>query len=285
MPLDSSRRVPIVEGVCPKDFRSRIVALGEPLVLRGVIRDWPAITAWTPEGLEKRLGSIELRFKHSRTHQHPNFHAASKAEIFAVKPLLFRDFVHSVQDGPSAERANLLFMGDEQFVWRRRNRQIETNPALLPLLEDITLPECIPEQELYTVWAWFSGKGVRTWLHYDDNGCHNVNAQVSGSKRALLFPPTDLEHIPLFEPSQNPAYNYSPLDIEAPTAEQAVALAKAHPWTAELEAGDVLFIPAHWLHTFEHLGTFNANLNFWWKTEQPLNDPIARRQAEFEARR
>jgi hypothetical protein len=285
MPLDSSRRVPIVEGVCPKDFRSRIVALGEPLVLRGVIRDWPAITAWTPEGLEKRLGSIELRFKHSRTHQHPNFHAASKAEIFAVKPLLFRDFVHSVQDGPSAERANLLFMGDEQFVWRRRNRQIETNPALLPLLEDITLPECIPEQELYTVWAWFSGKGVRTWLHYDNNGCHNVNAQVSGSKRALLFPPDDLEHIPLFDPTQSPAYNYSPLDIEAPTAEQAVALAKAHPWTAELEAGDVLFIPAHWLHTFEHLGTFNANLNFWWKADQPLNDPIARRQAEIEARR
>jgi hypothetical protein len=73
--------------------------------------------------------------------------------------------------------------------------------ALLPLLEDITLPECIPEEELYTVWAWFSGKGVRTWLHYDNNGCHNLNAQVSGSKRALLFPPTDLEHIPLFEPS------------------------------------------------------------------------------------
>lgn len=285
MPLDSSRRVPVVEGVCPKDFRSRIVALGEPLVLRGVIRDWPAITAWTPEGLEKRLGSIELRFKHSRTHQHPNFHAASKAETFAIKPLLFRDFVHSVQNGPSAERANLLFTGDEQFVWRRRNGQIETNPALLPLLEDITLPECIPEQELYTVWAWFSGKGVRTWLHYDNNGCHNVNAQVSGSKRALLFPPDDLEHIPLFDPTQSPAYNYSPLDIEAPTAEQAVALAKAHPWTAELEAGDVLFIPAHWLHTFEHLGTFNANLNFWWKADQPLNDPIARRQAEIEARR
>ncbi len=285
MHLDSSRRVPIVEGICPKDFRSRIVPLGEPLVLRGVIRDWHAVKAWTPEGLEKRLGPIELRFKYSRTHQHPNFLAGSKAEMFAVRPLLFRDFLHSVQHGPSAERANLLFTGDEQFVWRRRNGQIETNPALLPLLEDITLPECIPEQDLYTVWAWFSGKGVRTWLHYDNNGCHNINAQVQGSKRALLFPPTDLEHIPLFDPSQNAAYHCSSIDIEAPTAEQAAQLSKAHPWTAELEAGDVLFIPVHWLHTFEHLGSFNANLNFWWKADQPVEDPIARRQASIEARR
>jgi len=285
MSLDSSRRVPVVEGICPKDFRSRVVARGEPLVLRGVIRDWPAITAWTPEGLEKRLGSLELRFKYSRTHQHPNFHAAGKAETFAVKPLLFRDFLDRVQNGPVAERANYLFTGDEQFVWRRRNDQIETNPGLLPLLEDITLPECIPEQALYTVWAWFSGKGVRTWLHYDNNGCHNINAQVRGSKRAVLFPPTDLEHVPLFDPAQNPAYNCSALDIEAPTKEQAAALEKAHPWTAELDAGDVLFIPAHWLHTFEHLGSFNANLNFWWKPEQPVDDPIARRQADIEGRR
>jgi hypothetical protein len=101
----------------------------------------------------------------------------------------------------------------------------------------------------------------------------------------LGLAPTDLEHIPLFDPTRNLAYNYSPLDIETPTAEQTAALAKAHPLTAELEAGDVLFIPAHWLHTFEHLGTFNANLNIWWKADQPLDDPIARRQAEIEARR
>lgn len=81
--------------------------------------------------------------------------------------------------------------------------------------------------------------------------------------------------------SGNPAHNCSRIDVERPGP--GTALEALRSWRAELEAGDLLFIPAWWFHTFEHLDDFNANVNYWWKPARPIWNVVAARQALLDA--
>src|SRR6185503_19431673 len=107
------------------------------------------------------------------------------------------------------------------------------DPELAPLWDDVGLSELVPEEQLYTVWAWFSGRGVRTGLHYDNNGCHNLNAQIAGTKECLLIPPGELAKLSMFPfGGNNPAYNCSRIDVFGSP------LVDVDTRCARLEAGD-----------------------------------------------
>jgi hypothetical protein len=268
----------------PAALAARLEAEDVPLVIRGALSGWPALERWTPERLSARLGAVEINYTVSTNNAHPDFREATLARMFARGRAPFAEFLKLVTTGDEAERARYLFTGDEQYLLRIRGGLRSVEPRLAPLLEDIAVPPLFSEARLHTVWTWFSGPGVRTWLHYDNNGCHNLNAQISGRKRCALFPPHELPRMhPFLLGGDNPAHNCSSIDVERPAPALATDLASASVLHAELEAGDLLFIPAWWFHTFEHLGSFNSNVNFWWKPERPRWNAVAARQALLDA--
>jgi hypothetical protein len=270
-------QIPRALPLSAAEFRERYVERNEPVILSGAARDFPAL-GWTKQALSAALGEVPIRYKHSRSHRHPDFSAGSLAETFKTSQGTFAEFLELVSTGPLEERARYLFTGDEQFVLRRRDGATELNHALAPLLSDAPIPPILPAEDLYTVWGWFSGPGVRTSLHYDNNGCHNLNAQLLGRKECLLFAPEELERVHLFENSENPATNCSAVDVDAPDLARFPEFENARALTGELEPGDLLFIPVHYLHSFRHLGELNANLNYWWKPSRTPEDPIAVRE-------
>lgn len=69
----------------------------------------------------------------------------------------------------------------------------------------------------------------------------NVLCQIQGHKRLLLFPPSDVRHIHF-----SPGASSSSIDVFSMLDD--VKLAQAHPHEAMLRPGDVLFLPALWLH-------------------------------------
>lgn len=242
-------------------------------MIAGGARDWPAI-GWSSASLTEKLGDLVIRCKRSASHVHPNFRAATIPEMFAVEATTFRALFAAIAAGD----ATRLFTGDEQFVLRVRDGETTVYEPFRALLEDVVIPE-VARPSLYTIWAWFSGKGVHTWLHYDNNGCHNLNAQLAGEKTCVLYPPSELDRMALFPPGgANPAVNCSSLDLDADGAPPGGL-------TGRLEAGDLLFIPAWWFHAFDHHGAFNANVNFWWKPARPMENPVSRRQEAIDAGR
>jgi hypothetical protein len=262
----------------------RLEQLDVPLVIAGGAASWPAVSRWSHAYLAQRIGHIEIAYKTSSTNAHPDFRAEGLARMFARGSAPFSEFLKLIGTGPTGKRARYLFTGDERFLLRRRSGQTSIDPELGPLLEDVDIPSLFPEERLHTVWAWFSGAGVRTWLHYDNNGCHNLNAQITGRKRCVLYAPEELGKLHPFPlGGGNPAYNCSRIDVEQLDAELGRDLAAATPWHAELGPGDMLFIPAWWFHTFEHLGELNSNVNFWWKPSRPLWNVVAARQAIIDA--
>ena len=266
------------------ELSARLEAGTEPLVITGGARGFRAYTCWSVDYLTRKFGHVELQFKLSSSHVHPDFRQPTLAQMFARGRAPLGDFLRAVVSGAPEERARRLFTGDERFLLRRRQGVETLDPELAPLLDDVEMPQLFERERLHTVWCWFSGRGVRTWLHYDNNGCHNLNAQITGSKRCALYPPSELSRMhPFVLGGDNPAHNCSAIDVEAPQPDFAADLARASVWHAELQAGDLLFIPAWWFHTFEHLGEFNSNVNFWSKPRAPRWNPVAARQAVLDS--
>jgi hypothetical protein len=99
-----------------------------------------------------------------------------------------------------------------------------------------------------------------------------------------VFDPDQLDRLALWPPGGvNPAVNCSQIDIHAPDLAHFPELAEVRALSAHLEPGDLLFIPAWWLHAFRHTGAFNSNINFWWLPDAARDNPVSRRQAAIDA--
>jgi tRNA wybutosine-synthesizing protein 4 len=70
----------------------------------------------------------------------------------------------------------------------------------------------------------------------------NVLCQIRGSKRLLLFPPTDINHFD-FDSGASSSH------INVFETLHDLAFARTHPYEALLESGDILFLPPFWLHS------------------------------------
>src|SRR5262245_42200825 len=111
--------VEAIERVGPigvDELVSRFVLPERPVVLSGAAADWPAVKRWSPETLQAKLGDIELPFKQSATHRHPDFHQPDLGRVFARGRARLGELLEAITAGPPEERARRLFTGDEQFL-------------------------------------------------------------------------------------------------------------------------------------------------------------------------
>src|SRR5688572_13651189 len=200
-----------------REFAVRYDLLERPVVIDGGAEHFRAYKTWNAQTLRERFGKTEIDFKDSNSHRHPDFSAPTAKEAFRRGHGTIAELIDWVTAGPAGERARRLFTGDERWLLRRRGGVTSTDERLSGLLDDVVVPPLFDQERLYTVWAWISGAGVRTWLHYDNNGCHNLNAQITGEKRCVLYPPSTLTAMKPFPLGGfNPAYNCSSIDVEAP---------------------------------------------------------------------
>lgn len=86
----------------------------------------------------------------------------------------------------------------------------------------------------------------------------NVYCQIGGSKRLILFPPSDVEHL-----SFAPGASSSHVDVFSLL--DSPQLARTHPYEAVLSPGDVLFLPPLWLHTASPTSTQSIAVNVFFK--------------------
>lgn len=98
--------------------------------------------------------------------------------------------------------------------------------------------------------------GVQLWTHYDV--MDNILVQVVGRKRVVLFPPSDAPYLYLTGDKSRV------MDIDAPDPDAFPKFSQATRWEAELEAGEVLYIPALWFHNVTAL-EFGVAVNVFWR--------------------
>ena len=99
---------------------------------------------------------------------------------------------------------------------------------------------------------------VSMWLHYDVMA--NILCQINGNKRLFLYPPSDIS---LF--SIPPGTSSSSVNCFNPESSDACSLALARPQEALIQSGDVLFIPALWLHTALPIDKVSISVNVFFR--------------------
>ena len=248
---------PAVDG---NIFAEQIVPAFEPVVLRGQVAHWPAVSAG-------RQGA---------------------AAIAAYMLGFAREASTDVMVAPPAAGGHLFYREDMRGFNFRRDRV----PLRDVIAEVLRIADLRDAPTLYASAAaadehlpgWTDanplglptpGGKARLWIgnatrvatHFDMSP--NIACVVAGRRTFTLFPPAQLPNLycgPLDRTIAGPPT--SMVDPAAPDYQRYPRFAQAakHARTAVLEPGDAIFIPATWWHAVDAADGFNLLVNYWWPT-------------------
>ncbi|MEC8493672.1 MAG: cupin-like domain-containing protein [Planctomycetota bacterium] len=235
----------------------------------------PCFEVWTKQGLSARVGTrpVAARYSPSGAYIDPAEGFWSLVAALRTRRMSFARYLESgIERGMmlSGTETYLYEHGRPVGAWRELWDDVR---GLIAEPDDASrgAPLC-SEEELHTVGLWISGCGVRSILHYDDSGDNNLNLQVAGRKRVTLFPPSDWRRLDTLL-----ALGLHPFEVYASlygAAEVDPRLAGTAPRCAELEVGDLLYIPSRWYHFVEHQGAFNVNVTCWFERGPVASGPV-----------
>ena len=123
---------------------------------------------------------------------------------------------------------------------------------------------------------WIGSSGVVTPLHHD--AWTGLLFQMTGSKRVLMFPPTERPNLYFTSPfAAKDRWSMLPGRSDDADPADFPRFARTHGFEAQLDAGDVLFIPAFWSHEIEALeANISIPFRFGTRTMDQLNPGFLR---------
>ncbi len=239
-------------------IRREVIASGEPAVLRGLVAAWPAV--------ERGRESASALAGYLR-----RFDNGGLVDAILTPPEMNgRIFYNEAMDGFNFLRNRLsLSAVAEQAL---RYSAFPRAPAVVA--QSALIRDCVPGflaenrltllDESVSPRIWL-GNSVTTPTHLDE-WC-NIACVVRGRRRFTLFPPEQIANLyigPLdFAPTGAPVSLVKlgePDFARFPRFKEALAAAQ----TADLGAGDAIFIPPLWWHHVESRDAFNVLVNYWW---------------------
>lgn len=253
--------IPIVEGIDRDRFEAEIVPAGRPVVLRGLVGDWPIVEAArrSPRAFADYLGALP-----AIAPVHAWFGAPERNGRFGYNED-FTGFDHERRVLALGELlAYVLDSGADPTAFSAYAGGIPIGATIPRLREAIPMPLLDPTREmLVSLWL---GTRTRTAAHWDVP--QNLACVVLGRRRFTLFPTDQVSNLyvgPLdFTPAGQPI---SLVDFAAPDLDRFPNFAKAMAAAevAELGPGDALYLPSLWWHHVESLDPVGAMINFWWR--------------------
>lgn len=266
----SQKTVREIRGIAPDAVPyADLIASQEPILIRGLARDWPLARTTTPAEAAAYLKT---------------FYNGKRVVAFVARPELKGRF------GYTSDATSLDFQSDrvplDEYLDRLLTHLDDSNaPSIyigstdvdtyLPgfrAQNDLVLNHPMFETNPPLVAAWI-GNRTTALAHHDMS--HNIACCLVGRRRFTLFPPEQVANLypgPL-EPTPG-GQVVTMADILAPDFERFPRLrdALASAQVAEMEPGDALFYPAMWWHQVNALESFNVMVNYWWNTTPAFMD-------------
>jgi hypothetical protein len=251
-----------------KAFRESVVPANQPVVLKDLVKDWPAVRA----GLQspRALGDY-LR----------GFDCGKQVAVLEGPPSIrghffYRDDMRGLnfERRPatiSATVERLLAQVDDPnpaAIYIESTPTAEHLPPFAAENAQALLPPIVPPR----IWV---GNTLTVQTHFDLS--NNIACVVAGQRRFTLFPPDQLPNLyvgPIEFTISGPPISMVTLKnpdlIRFPRFAEALRNAQV----AELGPGDALYIPYGWWHQVESLSPFNVLVNYWWNEARPTGSPF-----------
>jgi hypothetical protein len=240
LPFTGPRLRPVRRIPAPaiEDFERQVVKPFEPVVLEGLIADWPALRHWNIDAIMASYGDCAWNVIARRDGRF-----AAGALYSYDNPVPVREHLSRVLRFETEDYMNVPF------------------EALPPELATMAPPLRYSHGASFLHRAVFIGSEINgAPFHF--HLCQNVLAQISGRKRVLLFHPVQGTRLGWRGPfSKNP--NFSPMDPFEPEPRYQPGYARASGFSIDLEPGDALYIPYGWWHATKTLTPSISLFNRW----------------------
>lgn len=238
-------------------FHEEIRPAREPVVMRGLAADWPAVEA-ARRG-DRAVVDYLLGFGASKPVSGIMIAPELEGRFFYDADLTGFNFTRHEGRLEAFLGELLRIAGDPRPAGMAV--QSETIPELLPGFVEANPMGLVPDV-LPRIWL---GNRIRVAPHYDL--MENIAVCLAGRRRFTVFPPAQLPNLypGPFEltPAGTPV---SMVDPHAPDLERYPRYVEA--WAeareATLEPGDALYLPYAWWHGVEALDPVSILVNYWW---------------------
>jgi hypothetical protein len=229
----SAAKIDECTGITTDVFFNNYYFLNKPVVIKSLMKNWPALAKWTPGYFSEKYGDVPIEITEGREKDNAyekNFHTT-------VSTICFREFIEQIKKRP--------FSNDMYLVARN---YFFSNPQFNALRDDISPPRQIIDTN-YTgagnMKLWFGPGGTVTPLHHDKHSI--LFCQVYGRKHFKMIPSFELPKI------YNKDRYYSEVDPEQIDFKKYPLFKKAITLDVIVNPGDILFIPVGWWHWVEAL--------------------------------
>ncbi|KAI4252792.1 MAG: hypothetical protein LQ352_004074 [Teloschistes flavicans] len=232
------------------DEFDRLVDMGQPFVIEGLDLG-RCSKEWTSSGLVEKIKPGTEVTVHQAGEGNMNF-KPKKNFRYVMKP--FGDFMREICSDGSRQYLRSLAAdqpADQPAHFREDFPNLRDDFQIPPQLRTVAHDE-------HSSVLRISGP-VNMWLHYDVMA--NVLCQISGKKVVALYPPREAIHFQI-----PPGSSSSPIGVfsDDPSHRGQVHYARAHI-RADLNEGDVLYIPPLWLHSTSPLDNLSVSVNVFFR--------------------
>jgi len=227
MPLDLTE-IERVKTISRDDFYNNYVKKQKPVVIEQLTHDWPAYEKWKLNYIKDIAGDKTVPLYDDRPVSHKDgfneAHAKMKMseyiELLQSKPTNYRIFLYNLmKEVPSLKN---------DFKWPNIGLRLVKQ---LPML-------------------FFGGENSKVFIHYDIDYSNILHFHFHGKKRCILFDPAQT---PYLYKVPHALISREDIDFDNPDFDKWPALKQAKGLVADLEHGEMLYMPEGYWHYMKYV--------------------------------
>lgn len=227
--------------ICGEEFYSRYFYGNRPVLVDGLMRNWPALDLWSPHYFADEFGDVEVEITHDRG-KDPRYEDNFADHRAMVK---MRDYVRMIEEG-----------GETNDYYLVAKNQLLERPECACLMAHFSSPDRFLDPTIKTegyVKLWFGPKGTVTPLHHDATNI--FFGQIYGRKQIKLISPYHIDRV------YNDRTCFSAVDPEDLDLTRFPLMQQVPIIDVIVHPGQFLFLPIGWWHWVKALDT-SISLSF-----------------------
>ncbi len=195
--------------------------------MSGMTEDWPAYSKWNLDHFKEVAGQKEVPLYDDRPVSHEDgFNEPHKR-------MLFKDYLELLKEGPTNYRIFLFNLLRE----------------VPELQHDFNWPDLGLKLVKQLPMLFFGGEGSKVFMHYDIDYSNILHFHFHGRKKCIIFPPSQT---PFLYKVPHSLISREDINFESPDLDRWPALKHAKGYVAELEHGDMLYMPEGYWHFMKY---------------------------------
>jgi len=217
-----------LKKISKTDFLNGYVKPQIPVVIEHLVDDWPAVNKWSFDYFKERVGDKTVPlyddrpvdYKDGFNEPHARMKMSEYIDLLQKEPTKYRIFLYNIlKEAPELQK-------DFDF------------PQVgLRLLKSLPM-------------LFFGGEDSYTFMHHDIDLANILHFHFQGKKECILFPYEEKKHLYKVPYS---LITHESIDFSNPDFDRWPALRHARGFRAELEHGNVLYMPEGYWHYMKYI--------------------------------